>query len=394
MLVFGARTTAVLDTDFAACAVQGGFAVTEDTASFKAEFSGSAFLVHTAGRAAVAETDLTVVAFVCFAAVGLLAGSVQAELAFATGNIGRASGANTLCTNQATFAVGVLNTSFAGFAGCVADLARLTVLVFAASSFASTTFTDGSGVALGVFGAGATCILDAGFSVAAVFVTSAVSFGTGVLEAELSGVALFVGETGIAGVRATDLIVGAIAVFQTFYAGFRGFVAFGSCVVGASFVVAAAFLATTVLTNLAFATGSIVCAGFAPSSFAELSPWAWLLGATERFAAFLAQADLTCCTVAVCFAAFLTFGVFADLSKPTIRFGLTNGASTVFADLPIKAGVASGAAFGTATFFADLSIATSGIIFTASDTLFILANFTCFALGVVKAAALAGSALA
>lgn len=121
-MVFGARTAAVLDTDFAACAVQGGFAVTEDTASFNAEFSGSAFLVHTAGRAAVAETDLTVVAFVCFAAVGFLTGTIEAKFAFATGNICWASRANALCTDQSTFAVGVLDTSFTGFACCVADL--------------------------------------------------------------------------------------------------------------------------------------------------------------------------------------------------------------------------------------------------------------------------------
>lgn len=88
----------------------------------------------------------------------------------------------------------------------------MTVLVFAASRFANAALTDGSGVALGVFGAGATCILDTGFSVATVFIASTIGLGAGVLETELPSVTLFVGEASVACVRATDFVVGAIAV--------------------------------------------------------------------------------------------------------------------------------------------------------------------------------------
>ncbi len=268
-------------------------------------------------------------------------------------------------------------------------------MVFTTSSLTNSTFADVARVALGVFRTITACVFDTSFAVAAVFVATTVCLGAGVLQAELAGVAFFVSEAGVAAVGATNFVVGAVAIVQAFYAGLGGGITFGSSVVCCTvFVGATTFLATPVFTDLSFATGGVIGAGFASAHLTELASWARLLVATEWLAARFAQTNLAVATVGVSFTAFLTFAFFADLSKATVFFCLTDSATSSFADLSFVAGVASGASIPTASFLADLAITAGFVGLAASYAFLFLADLSGFALCVVEAAALACAALA
>lgn len=153
-------------------------------------------------------------------------------------------------------------------------------------------------------------------------------------------------------------------------------------------------MAASVFTDLSFTAGDVVGAGLASAHLTELTTRTRFLIAAEWLAARFAQADLAIGAVGVAFAAFLAFAFFADLSEATVFFGLADGATTGLANLSFVAGVASGASIGAASFFADLSLSASFIGFAAFDAFLFLTDLTCFAFGVVEAAALACAALA
>ncbi len=212
--------------------------------------------VDRARQALVTSTDLTGFAIRGLSAVRHLACSIEAKGAGVTFFVVGACRASVLEADGSTFAVGVFEAPLACNAGRITDLTGATVVVLSTTGLALGGFADLTGVALTVFGTARALVGETDVSTLTIFIGSAISGCTLVLEAKLPLPALFVREATCTCVVSTDLTCRTILRFQASDTGQIRCVAAG--VVLAAAVVTATFDAYAVFTDLTVTAGSVV----------------------------------------------------------------------------------------------------------------------------------------